>query len=107
MDLNQWKDLIQNNDAVAVYFSGKDCNVCHVLKPKVQELFHSNFPLIDFNDVNLQDSPEIRGLLSIFTIPTLVIFFEGKELFRWSRSFSLAEVEQRVQRNYNLFFSKP
>ncbi len=102
---NNLDNLISSNEAIAVYFSTEYCNVCKVLKPKVKELLENDFPNIKFVYVDIEKQKEVSGKYSIFTVPTLVFFFNGKESFRKSRNFSLAELYQAIERPYSFLFS--
>jgi len=95
-------DHLNIHTAVLVYFSHDACNVCKVLKPKVESLLNEQFPKMKmlFVDTNLQ--PEIAGQHQVFTAPTLLVFFEGKEHFRFSRSVSIEQLRQAIERPYSM-----
>jgi len=78
--INDFEHYLKQHDAVLAYFSHDECNVCKVLKPKLIELINEQFPKIQFIYINVKDLPEISAQLSIFTVPTIVIYFEGKNL---------------------------
>ncbi len=99
------ENLIANSEAAAIYFSTNYCNVCKVLKPKVIEFLEENYPKINFAYVDIEKLKEAAGRYSIFAVPTLVFFFDGRETFRKSRNFSLTELSQSIQRPYSLLFS--
>jgi thioredoxin len=93
------------NDAVLAYFSHDECNVCKVLKPKIIQLLESNFPKINFVYINIKETPEISSQQSVFTVPTIISYFGGKEFFRKSRSIGIEELRNELDRPYNLLFS--
>ncbi len=95
---------IADNDALLVYFSHDDCNVCKVLKPKVKELLEDEFPGMKFVYLNTMKQPDDAAYKQVFAVPTLLVFFEGKEYFRFSRNFSMRELENAIQRPYNFLF---
>jgi len=103
--ISEYTSEIQSAKAALVYFSHEQCNVCKVLKPKVAELFVSEFPLVELCYVDMEKSPEIAGQNSIFAAPTLIIYFEGHESIRKSRNVNLSELATEVERPYNLLFS--
>ena len=53
----EFEDLVNNNDAVLVYFSTPQCNVCKVLKPKVKEFISEEFEKIKMAYVNCELQP--------------------------------------------------
>jgi thioredoxin 1 len=104
-NLQEFEQLVADRPAVLAWFSTPDCNVCKVLKPKVMELIMSEFPDISLVYVEINLQPEIAAQNRIFAVPTLVIYFDGKECIRKSRNFGLDELRQVLQRPYNMMFS--
>jgi thiol-disulfide isomerase/thioredoxin len=98
--LKEFESFISENRAVLFYFSTLDCNVCKVLKPKVEELLTKQFPLIKFVYVNTLNAKELAAQKNIFTVPTILFFFEGKEYLRKSRFVNLDELEDELSRYY-------
>ncbi|MFN3694594.1 MAG: thioredoxin family protein, partial [Ignavibacterium sp.] len=86
---SKFQKIIEENPAVCFYLSTPQCNVCKVLKPKVIDLLKSKFPQIKFIYVDLNDAKEIAGQLSVFAVPTIVIYFDGREALRASRNISI------------------
>lgn len=102
--MNEIEEAIATNDAVLFYFSSPKCNVCKVLKPKVAELIKEEFPNIKLYYVNIEEAPVISGQYRIFTIPTLLVYFDGKEFMRKSRNIGIGEMEGELRRPYELMF---
>lgn len=100
-DLNK---TLAGNDAAIVYFSHNQCNVCKVLKPKISELIELEFPKINFYYIDTILNPEIAGQYSIFAVPTIIIYFEGKETARKSRNISMDELKELIKRPYDMIF---
>ena len=98
-------DEIQKNPAVIVYFSAPHCSVCKVIKPKLLHLLDYKFPKFELLYVNIEDSALVAGQFRIFSIPTLLVYFEGKEFYRLSRNISLEELGTTIERPYTLLFS--
>jgi len=97
--------LVVNNDALMIYFSGNDCGVCKVLQPQIKQLLDDRYPKISQVYLEADENLELCGTLGIFTVPTLIIYFDGKEFIRKSRNFSTLELDKDLQRPYGLFFS--
>lgn len=104
MNLDDILDLIQQEQSAALYFSGKNCNVCNVLKPKIIDLLDSEFPNIKQAFIDIEQTPEISSYFSVFSIPTLLIFFNGKEFIRKSRNMSIPGLKEELKRPYTIFF---
>jgi thioredoxin-like negative regulator of GroEL len=95
---------ININPAVITYFSAPHCNVCKVLKPKLQLMLEEMYPKFRLFYIDIENSPLIAGQMRIFSIPTLLIFFEGKEFYRISRNISIDELKKTIERPYGLMF---
>jgi len=95
---------IAENDAMLVYFSHDDCNVCKVLKPKVKELLEDSFPGVKFVYVNTHEQPDEAASKQVFAVPTILVFFEQREYFRFGRNVSLGELESAISRPYGFLF---
>ena len=91
--------------AVALYFSAPTCNVCHALKPKLLSAFEENFAQLQVISVDISETPEIASHFSVFTIPTLLVYLNGKEFLRKSRHMSVGEVVQEIKRPYDMMTS--
>lgn len=99
------KEIINSESAVAVFYSTEKCTVCHVLLPKLQELFSKEFSKIHFIHIDMNIMPKASAEFRVFNAPTLLVFFEGKEVFRKSSNMGVGEIEQVVKRYYDFMFS--
>lgn len=97
-------DIIEQNDGVMLYFSGENCGVCHALKPKVKELLDTNFSKLKQVYISADKYQDIAASFNVFTIPTVIVFFEKQEFIRQSRYISIADLQSKIERPYTLFF---
>lgn len=95
---------ISKEDALLVYFSHEECNVCKVLKPKIKAMLDLDFPKIKMAYTDTIKSPEIAGQERVFAVPTIVVYFGGKEYIRVSRNIGVSNLSQQIQRPYSLMF---
>lgn len=102
--LEEFNEIKQNNKGVLFYFSNDTCNVCKVLKPKIYEMLQDNYSEIPFYYVDISLTPEISAQNSVFTIPTLIVFFDGKETIRKSRHIGVDELKDSIKRPYEILF---
>jgi len=103
-NLDILQEKIAAEKGVLLYFSNDTCSVCKVLRPKVAELLQDQFPLMASHIVDTEKSPVISGQFRVFTIPTILIFFEGREQVRYSRNISIHQLEDTISRPYSLLF---
>jgi thioredoxin-like negative regulator of GroEL len=99
------EELVKNNVMALVYFGGKSCDVCNVMKPKVEELLR-HYPNIKSIQVDVEKSLEVSATYSIFTIPVILVFIEGKEIIREARHISMQDIDSKIDRYYNMIFGE-
>jgi thioredoxin-like negative regulator of GroEL len=97
-------EIVNSEPAALLYFSTSTCSVCKVLKPKVKALLSDDFPEIAFRYVNIEEFPEVSGQFSVFTVPTILVYFDGNEVIRKSRNVGVSELAAEINRPYQLFF---
>lgn len=100
--IEEMDEFIAQNELAFLYVSHPDCGVCKALLPKVKELLDQEFPKVQSAYVNTHEIPEVAGRLSIFTVPVLILFFEGKEVLRKARFVSMDELDQEISKIYRL-----
>ena len=103
--LDEIQEIIQNNMAVMLYFSAPTCNVCHALKPKLFDAIQSNFEAFEIVSIDTSVSQEIAAHFSVFSIPTVLVFLDGREFLRKSRHMSVDEVVREIERPYSIMTS--
>jgi len=98
------KAQLIDNQAVALYFTSPDCNVCKVLIPKVRELIDQKFPEMILQFIDIAENPMTAAEFRVFTVPVILIYFEGREYIRKVRNIGLLELESEISRPYELLF---
>jgi thioredoxin-like negative regulator of GroEL len=63
-----------------------------------------SFPNLKMVFVESDKSPELAAQYRVFTAPTVVVFFAGRETIRKSRAFGVDELKQEIARPYSLMF---
>ena len=103
--IEQLEEILRSNIAVLLYFSTTSCSVGEALEPKVRKLIDTDFPNIKFYTIDLNFSPDVAAKYSAFVEPTILVFFDGKETIRKSRNISTYELQEAIDRPYNLIFN--
>lgn len=106
-DLKSLEELEQKTSEASpklVYFSHLQCNVCKVLKPKIRERIENNFPEMMLYYVNIREHPDMAGQFSVFSVPTILVFFDGREYIRESRHINLPTFEERLEKLYRIYY---
>ncbi len=95
--------LIADNEMAILYFGHDGCGVCKVMLPKLETLL-LDYPKIKAGYVKADTSLELAATHSVFTVPAILVFTEGKEVIREARHISLLELNERINRYYDLLF---
>lgn len=96
--------LVAGQEAVLIYFSGPGCGVCAALEPKVAELLRQAFPRIEAVAVDCAAAPAAASRFQVFSVPTILAFFGGREWVRKGRAVGLGELGDALARPYGLLF---
>lgn len=88
-----------------LYFTSPGCGVCVDLLPKVEHLVQEEFPKMQFERIDISESPKAAADHQVFAAPTVLVFFEGKETHRFVRNLALPDFESKLRRLYALYFS--
>jgi thioredoxin-like negative regulator of GroEL len=100
----EFERIRSENEAILVYFSTEACTVCKVLKPKVAEMAETNFPKMKLFFAGSDQLPELAAQNRVFAVPTILIFFDGRETIRKSRTFGIDELKSEISRPYAMIF---
>ncbi len=103
-NLDLLEQTIKEQKGVVLYFSNEACSVCRILKPRVKELLEDAYPHMSIYYIDTEKNPLIAGQHRVFTIPTILIFFEGREHTRLSRNIGMHQVEESIARPYRMVF---
>ena len=98
------EELKSRSKGLLIYFSSESCSVCKVLRPKVEALLRDSYPGMESRYVDIEKSMVIAGQHSVFAIPTLLLYFNGKEQQRFSRNISLHQLDDAIAKPYSLMF---
>jgi thiol-disulfide isomerase/thioredoxin len=101
--LNEIDEFINGNTMAMIYFTSKGCNVCVGLLPKIEEML-IKFPKIEIRKIAVDKFTEAAGQYSIFTLPGILLYIEGKEIIREARFISVQMLETNIDRYYNILF---
>ncbi len=102
MRLEELQNNIKSEVGILLYFSGENCSVCHALRPKFQEVFDTHFPLVKQIYIDAHENPEISAQFQVFSIPTMILFLDGREFFREGRSVSIHKMITQIGRPYSI-----
>ncbi|HBK71113.1 MAG TPA: thioredoxin [Flavobacteriaceae bacterium] len=102
----EFETIKEKETAFVLYITDNTCNVGENVEPKLEKLLAENFPKLKLYKTYISDAPELVGQLSVFTVPTVLVYFECKQYIQKSRAFSLGELEQEIDRYYQMIFEE-
>jgi len=102
MTLEALQQTIRQEIGVLLYFSGEHCNVCHALRPKVKALFDEEFPKLKQIFLDAEAYREISSHYQVLSLPTMIVFLDGREFIREGRTVSLHQLAGKLQRPYGM-----
>ncbi len=102
--LEQLETLVQKETAGMLYFYNDHCAPCLSLRPKVIKMVEEYFPNIKLAFVNSEKHPELPAQYSVFSNPTLILFFDGREYRRESKYISIPQLAAEIERPYQMIF---
>lgn len=98
------EDFVKSSPICIVYFSAPGCGVCEVLRPKLMQMLETEFPLIARAQVDCAESRTLAAAQSVFSIPGVIVFTQGRESLRMMRSFGLADLAEQLTRPYSVLY---
>ncbi len=102
MNLDDLQHTIASTPGVLLYFSGDQCSVCHSLRPKFESMFLEHFPLIEQIYLDAKSNQVISMHYNVLSVPTILVFLDGKEFIREDRRVSLDILQQKLSRPYSI-----
>ncbi|MCM3740525.1 thioredoxin family protein [Oceanobacillus luteolus] len=97
--IDEINTFIEDHSLAFLYISRDNCSVCHALLPKVQELMKS-YPKIKLGHLHADKVEAVAGHFSIFTVPVLLLFVEGKEYIREARIVHMDLLQEKLDKIY-------
>jgi len=91
--------FINKEGLTFLYISRDNCSVCHALFPQVIDLL-KHYSKIKLGSVKADDVEEVASYFSIFTVPVLLFFLDGKEMLREARIVHLDLLEEKINKMY-------
>lgn len=96
-------EFIKGNTMAMIYFASEGCGVCKALLPKIEEMI-IKFPELKISKIMIDKFTKAAGQYSIFTLPAILVYIEGKEVVREARFISVEILEKTIDRYYNILF---
>ena len=92
-----FSDIINSETPVLVDFYADWCGPCKVMAPILQEVKTSMGDEVRIIKIDVDNNQALAGQYRIMSIPTLVMFKNGKEVWRQVGVLSASAITQKVR----------
>ena len=89
--------VLKSEKRVLLYIGTNDCSVCQSTKPRIEAILTA-YPRFRGVEVSVYEHPDIAGQFLAFSLPVVLIFEEGREVFRSGRFLDFHQIEAMLQR---------
>ncbi|MFC8687263.1 thioredoxin family protein [Brevibacillus porteri] len=93
LELTELLAEIERHSTSLLFIKTANCGVCDVTYARTVELL-KQFPQLKSMVVSMEKIPTISGEYLVFTAPAILLFMDGKEVFRQARFVSFDELER-------------
>ena len=98
---DELRNLIESSPILAVQFGTKTCGPCAAIRSKLDD-WSRDRETVRYIYVSVEDFPELAAAESVFTVPALLVYVEGRLTIRETGCFSLLDVLNRIERYQTL-----
>ena len=94
-------EVLNSANPVFVDFWAEWCGPCRAVSPVVEELSGEYKNKVEFVKVNVDQNNELAQKYSVFSIPTLAIFANGKVIAQSAGAASKDKIRSYIDSNVN------
>ncbi len=94
---------VDENEIVFILFSDTGCNVCLSIYPDI-EILERKYGRIKFISADPSQDQSMVGQFLVLTYPTILVYVDGKETYRFERLFSLDDIDSKLSRLESLYY---
>lgn len=96
---SKFSDIINSDKPTLVDFSAEWCGPCKTMKPILEELKLKVGDNATIIKIDVDKSPQAAATYQIQGVPTLILFRNGKIMWRQSGVVSSGSLEKIIQQN--------
>ena len=92
--------ILASDKPVLVDFWAAWCMPCRAVSPAVEKIAHEFSGRLLTVKVNIDEKPHIASLHQVASIPTVMLFFKGRALFRLAGVQPFEEIKRQIEINW-------
>jgi thioredoxin 1 len=89
-------DIIRGEKPVLVDFTAEWCGPCKMMKPVLKELHDSLGDKLRILKIDIDRNPAVASNFQVQSVPTLILFQNGKILWRQSGVMQTAQLQKII-----------
>jgi thioredoxin 1 len=98
---NSFHDIINSEKPVLIDFFGTWCGPCQTLAPILKEVKDSLGERISIIKIDVDKNQELSVKYQVRGVPTMILFQNGKQLWRQSGVLSKQDIINNILKNSN------
>lgn len=93
-------DLIKTSEKpIFVDFWAEWCGPCHMVAPTVQQLAREYKDKMMTIKINIDKKPALANQFNVQSIPTLMLFWQGKPIMRLNGALPYPQLKQQIEQH--------
>jgi thioredoxin 1 len=90
--MGKFQDLINDDTPLLVDFHAEWCGPCKTMAPELKKLVEKEGDKVKVIKVDVDKNPQAASAYQVNSVPTLILFRKGKQLWRQSGAMTASQL---------------